>query len=910
VLGLFAATGTTDLAQLLLDLLVVVVAAKLASEVCERVRVPTVVGEIVAGILVGPSVLGFVELNGARGISLEMIAEIGVLLLLVEVGMEMDLAGLGRVGRASLLVALVGVVVPFTAGTLAGLGFGENADTSIFLGAALTATSVGITARVLGDLRALATTEARVILGAAVADDVIGLIILTVVVKVVTGDAVTTATVVSTTAIALGFLVLAGTVALLAVPPALDAIHRWSRSGTTLTVASLALVLALATLADAANLAFIIGAFIAGLALGRSRHQAQVASDLNSVGTFFIPVFFLLIGVNADLDAMFRPSVLAVAGVLTIVAVVGKLVSAIGAVRLHADRLMIGIGMIPRGEVGLIFASIGLSEGVLDSELYGALLVVVLLSTLATPPVLRWRINATGAAELARALDEETTEEPEQGWISVDDGRITLAGKPPLAATAPIALAAAVAARDAVPSDHLLAWFGDRRAAPLTWTAAHTDHLLDVLRTGDARSVRFLDVTGVLERAVPDLAAALERRRSDPGELDPARVLRFPTVARAAELLELPQRDPRDRHVGPPANGSRGVLLAALVIDVLGPDADRQAAASLLRQLAVAAPDRVERSLEAAALLRATAADVDSYDQEEIRKLAAHIGSPALATDAYLVALTQPSSERHREALDEVREHVDDLLAHPEQLGEQADSLAEARRKAAEALSTEPGTIARLRTASVNQLLAHEPDELARQARLIEPLPGRGVVRVAVSPDPRPDHWSIDVACRDVDGLLARLSRTLTAAGCNIVSATLATWDDGGVVDTFVVRSAVRPRARALAEAFEAALRHKVVLEPVPGLDVTFDNTALPWHTSATVTGQDRPGVLAALAAAFAAAGVVVHRARVTTAGTDVVDRFALSDRHGRKLDAAAVERVRRALAGERPRRRLMRALG
>ena len=598
---------------------------------------------------------------------------------------------------------------------------------------------------------------------------------------------------------------------------------------------------------------------------------------------------------NVDLEAIFRPEVLAIAGVLTIVAVVGKLVSAVGAAGLRADRLLIGVGMIPRGEVGLIFASIGLAEGVIDDELYGALLVVVLLSTLVTPPVLRWRINATGAAELAKALDEEVTEEPAEGWISVDEGRIRLTGRPPIAATAPIALAAAVAARDAVPADDLLAWFGDRRAAPLIWSATDTDHLLDVVRTGDVRSVRFLDVTGVLERAVPDLAAALERRRSDPGELDPARVLRFPTVARAAELLELPRRDPRDRPVRP--LGSRDVLLAALVIDVLGADADRQATASLLRQLAVPA-DRVEQLLAAAALLRAAAADMDGYDQEEVRKLAAHIGSPALATDAYLVALTQPSPEGHREALEELREHVDDLLAHPEQLGEQADSLAEARRRAAQSLSSEAGTTERLRTASVNQLLTHEPDELARQARLIEPLPGRGVVRVAVSPDPRPDHWSVDVACRDVDGLLARLSRTLTASGCDIVGATLATWDDGGVVDTFVVRSAVRPRARELAEAFEAGLRHKVVLEAVPGLDVTFDNAALPWHTSATVTGQDRPGVLAALAAAFAAAGVVVHRARVTTAGSDVVDRFAFErpprPQAGRDRDRARPAGARR----------------
>ena len=206
---MLAAIETVDLARLLLDLLIVIAAAKLAAEGAERIGVPAVLGEIVAGIVVGPSVLGLVQLGGERGVSLGVMAEIGVLLLLVQVGMEMDLAELGRVGRASMLVAIIGVAVPFVAGAGAGVALGWDTDTAIFLGAALTATSVGITARVFGDLRALATTEARIVLGAAVADDVLGLIILTVVVKVVTGDSVTVGLVASTVLIALGFLVVA-----------------------------------------------------------------------------------------------------------------------------------------------------------------------------------------------------------------------------------------------------------------------------------------------------------------------------------------------------------------------------------------------------------------------------------------------------------------------------------------------------------------------------------------------------------------------------------------------------------------------------------------------------------------------------------------------------------------------------
>ena len=853
---MLGAVETIDLARLLLDLLIVVAAAKLAAEVGERLGIPAVLGEIVAGIVIGPSALGLVELGGDRGTSLGVLAEIGVLLLLVQVGMEMDLAELGRVGRASMLVAVIGVVAPFAAGTGAGIALGWGADTAIFLGAALTATSVGLTARVFGDLHALATVEARVVLGAAVADDVLGLIILTVVVKVVTGDAVTVGVVTSTVLVATAFLVLAGLFGVLVVPRILSAVHRFSRSGTTLTVTALAVVLGLAVLADAAQLAFIIGAFVAGLAIGRSDHHGRIAGDLNSVGGIFIPVFFVLIGVNADLGAMLRPSVLLDASILLVVAIAGKILSCYGAAGTSADRLLVGFGMIPRGEVGLIFASIGLAQGVLDEEFYGALLLVVLLTTVVTPPLLRWRIDSTGRADVA-ALDEATTPEPEDGWVALRTGEIVLMGSPPSSSIATVALQAAALANSGRPSEMLLQWFADRRTLPVSWTSDNTTALLDVLRRGNPRAVRLLDVTGVLERGVPTIADAVARRRADPSELDPGRVLRFPTIALVEELL------------ADTGDGSRWseratvTVLAALVIDVVGVDATPGDIRRLLDELLVADPAAVEHVLGAARLLRAGAGDLDAYAEAELRQLATHIGTPATAESSYLVAVASSPDDRHRERLDQLYGLVTDLLVHPELLGAQADSLATARRADAERLVDEPGAVRRLRGAPVSYLLTHEPDELARQARLVEPLPAAGTVRVAVSPAGPLDHWLIDVACRDSDGLLSRLTRTLTAAGCDIAAATVATWPDGAVVDTFLVRSAVRPRARPLAEQMEAGLRQRLVVEPESGLRAAFDNDALPWHTACTVTGRDRPGALSSLTAAFAAGGAVVHRARV-----------------------------------------------
>lgn len=889
---MLATEAGVDLARLLLDLLIILSVAKLLAELAERVKVPAVLGEIVAGVVIGPSALGLVHPDAARGVSISVLAEIGVLLLLLQVGMEMDLAELGKVGTASLLVAIVGVVVPFGAGIGVGILFGQSMETAVFVGAALTATSVGITARVFGDLRALATTEARIVLGAAVADDVLGLVILTVVVKIVTGGSVGPGMIATTFGVALLFLLVTGVVGIVGIPKVLDVVHRKALSPATVTVAALVITIGFAELADVSKLAFIIGAFMAGLGLGRSHHHERVARDLGAVGNILIPVFFAQIGINTELDAMFKPSVLGLAGVLCVVAVIGKLAAAVGRFGTRVDRLLVGLGMIPRGEVGLIFASIGLTNGVLNDDQYGALILVVLSTTVVTPPLLRWRLGSGSTPEPA---DELVTQEPPGGWLTVEAGAVRLAGQPPVSLTVPLALRTAASAGMARPSDGLLDWFGVHRNAALTWDQADTATLVRILRDANPRAWRFLDVSGVLERALPEVAVAMDRRRADLGDLDPTASLRFPVVERLDALAH---------QIG---LADEELMIAALTADVCGDADDVDACALSLAKRLVPAEEaeRVAALVADARLMRSGLRDPHSLERHEVLQLATHLATVDHARQAYELALAIGGLDHwQREALDERFSLVSEALTHPEVTSSEADNLAAVRRIAAEHLVDDPAVIERLRFASNAYLLAHEPDELARQARLVEPLPRAGAVRVAIAPEPEPDHWKIDVACRDTDGLLARLTEVLTDSALNIVRATIATWPDGAVLDSFIVRSRNRPGARDLATAFESRLRRPLDTHPMTDLELAFDNDALPWHTAVVVTGPDRPGVLSAVSAAFTAAKVVVHTARIATDDGQVHDRFGVSDAFGRKLGADAMDRVRAALTADRSRRR------
>ena len=397
---LLAAEGGVDVARLFLVLAAMLVGAKVLGEAAERIGQPAVLGELVAGVLLGGSVLGVVPTEGTAAELIHVFAELGVLLLLFEIGLETDLREMFRVGPASLAVAMVGVVLPFA------LGYGywvlrphpwspgvDVSTSAIFIGATLTATSVGITARVLSDLGRMNTQEARIIIGAAVIDDVLGLVILSVVSGLAAGAAVTTFGVLRTLGVAVGFLVVAVLVGRFAVPRLFDLVVRM-RVRYVLLVAAFAFALGLASVASIAGSALIIGAFAAGIILSGTNQFDTIEHEVKPVASVFAPIFFVSVGASVNLSLL-NPATpaaratLLVAGTLTVIAIIGKLAAGWAAPWVRFRRLAVGVGMVPRGEVGLIFADIGRRSGVLGDEVFGAVLLMVMATTFVAPPALK-----------------------------------------------------------------------------------------------------------------------------------------------------------------------------------------------------------------------------------------------------------------------------------------------------------------------------------------------------------------------------------------------------------------------------------------------------------------------------------------------------------------------------------------
>lgn len=871
--------------EVLVDILVVLVAAKVAAELAERVGLPAVAAEIVAGILVGPSVLDLV----GGGNVLAVLGELGAILLLLEVGLQMDVRELGAVGRGAMSVAVTGMVLPFLGGFAVASAFGVPSKTAVFLAAALTATSVGVTARVFGDLRALGSVEARTVLGAAVADDVLGLVVLTVVVRVATEGTVSVLDVAGILAVALAFLVLGGALGLRFAPKLFAFVQRMSRSPGTLLGLALAFALGFAELADEARLAPIVGAFVAGLALGRSSQAERIRRDLTPLVHVFVPVFFLKVGIDADIGAFGDGKVLALAGALLAVAVVGKVAAGWADVGSRGDRLLVGLGMIPRGEVGLIFAGLGLREGVLGDNRYAALLFVVLASTLVTPPLLRarWlRVRRTPA-------DMPSGPMPEGGWLRVDEGVVELAGMPPVHRALPVAFEAATCAREAKPGIALVDWLASIGDSPTPWDRDAVRQLLRLLREGNARSWRFLETTGVLDRALPELADALRRRRADPLELDPSHILRFDLVERVHELLERAQGT--DAELEHP----EWLLLAALVLDVAGEDAAPIAAARRLVQrldLGAAAEQEVAMLVGESGLLRAAATRPDGLDEDAVLQLAAHFEQPERARALRFLSIAIGSLEPwERERLDELHGLLQDALAQPELTGTDVRNLAEQRRLEAQR-RVSGQAVERLAHAPRGYLLALDADALARHAALVEPLPLSGTVRVMVMENGEPGLWRVDLACRDRRGLLAIVSGALATAGLDVREAVAATWPDGGVVESFVVRADEAPVPEALRVSVTEQMTRPQESPPVPDATVSFDDEGSPWYTLCRIEAPDRLGLLHAVALAVAASGADVHSSVIRTEDGVARDRFELTDARGAKLDAPTKAAIVRAL--------------
>jgi len=406
-----AAPHADTLAPVVLALAVILAAAKLGGDAAERISQPAVLGELVVGVLVGNlSLVGidwfqFIAANS----TIEVLAQLGAVILLFEVGLESTVRDMLQVGARSLMVAVLGVVTPWALGWWIGalLLPEHSVYVHAFLGAVLTATSVGITARVLKDLGRSQSPEARIILGAAVIDDVLGLVVLAAVAAVIAAADSGAALSYGALALVLGkaLLFLFGALSLgVALSPRLFSFASRLRGSGVLLATALVFCFTLAWLAAAIGLAPIVGAYAAGLILEDlhyrdfAKEERQLEDLVRPISSFLVPVFFVLMGMRVDLTTLMRPEILGLAVALTVAAVLGKQACALGAMGTRLDWLSIGIGMIPRGEVGLIFANIGLTlvvrgERIIDAATYSAVVIMVMVTTLITPPALKWSLN-------------------------------------------------------------------------------------------------------------------------------------------------------------------------------------------------------------------------------------------------------------------------------------------------------------------------------------------------------------------------------------------------------------------------------------------------------------------------------------------------------------------------------------
>lgn len=412
-------------APVLLAIVLILLFAKIVGDLFERIQLPGVLGELTVGVFLGNCTL----LTGYSGLdqfflgenstaeTLKILASIGAILLLFEVGLESTIKEMMSVGVSSLLVAVLGVIAPMGLGWLAGyLIIPEQGwQVHAFIGATLCATSVGITARVLKDLGRHQDVESRIILGAAVIDDVLGLIVLAVVSGIISssgsgaeaeGSSHLILSLLKIIGLAVGFLIGALVLGALQIPRTLFRYASFLRGHGLLVATALVICFGFSYMANFMGLAPIIGAFAAGLILegahyrelgNRENHNLEEA--LAPLSALMVPIFFVFMGIQVDLKSFADPSVWKLAGAITFMAIIGKQVCAFGVREKGLNKLAVGLGMIPRGEVGLIFANVGLEltkpdgSPVVDPGTFSAVVVMVMVTTMVTPPLLKWALS-------------------------------------------------------------------------------------------------------------------------------------------------------------------------------------------------------------------------------------------------------------------------------------------------------------------------------------------------------------------------------------------------------------------------------------------------------------------------------------------------------------------------------------
>ena len=393
--------------DILFTLFVVFIAAQLGGEIAQRLKLPGVVGEIAAGCAIGPSLLGLIAPDQiAVGTPLDVLAEIGVVLLLFSVGLETRLEDLKKVGKVAFLVGVLGVAIPFAMGSLWAHGSGFSWDNSLFVAAAFVATSAGITARVLQELHALQRIESKVILGAAVIDDILAMLLLGVVVSLQGGGGFDPAHLLVVLAGAVGFIAVIGWGG--------TRVMRWNstwldkpRDPHSPLMIVLAMCLGLAYLSTLFGLAAIIGAFLAGMIASETQQRHTLEKQMMPLLALLTPFFFVVTGSKIDLHELASADALIMLTVVTLIAIVSKLIGGwLGSLSLgRRSATIIGFGMVPRGEVGVVIASLGLAAGVFNNRIYAIIVAMSLLTAMVTPPVLAWLLKRKGDGSDRRESD-------------------------------------------------------------------------------------------------------------------------------------------------------------------------------------------------------------------------------------------------------------------------------------------------------------------------------------------------------------------------------------------------------------------------------------------------------------------------------------------------------------------------